>query len=360
MLFYIMDPATSRQEKEEERAQLRSRYNEAVSGLLQALKSEPKAAYSSDNLTELGVVLALFNPESSSFLESKACLFKPISSEELEGFSLSRFDLPEGSQYWYNNFDNIYHYPTNVQNPSPAYIIGARTEQIFRYLRVYYTNLQKSGRDTDFFEEFDGWDGIREGNSLLDGGMGLLYGRCGGVPRWDIRTEREWQEDSNDPETTSPHIMLVACTTDDTTKADELLFSELGSITQAIRKRLDQKEFEKTSLFPICHQRFLPTVAISFFGPRHGRLLQANYTKSGILKVRVSPIYSFVHEAEAPFDLFLRYNACDPQDGSEYEFYSDKEDAPTQATEYVSPSTESEKENITAKEYDHTPSVEES
>lgn len=101
-------------------------------------------------------------------------------------------------------------------------------------------------------------------------------------------------------------------------------------------------------------------LAISFFGPRHGRLLQANYTKSGILKVRVSPIYSFVHEAEAPFDLFLRYNACDPQDGSEYEFYSDKEDAPTQATEYVSPSTESEKENITAKEYDHTPSVEES
>lgn len=76
--------------------------------------------------------------------------------------------------------------------------------------------------------------------------------------------------------------------------------------------------------------------------------------------VRVSPIYSFVHEAEAPFDLFLRYYACDPQDGPEYEFYSDEEDAPTQAPEYVSLSTESEKENITPKEYDDTLSVEES
>jgi hypothetical protein len=101
-------------------------------------------------------------------------------------------------------------------------------------------------------------------------------------------------------------------------------------------------------------------LAISFFGPRHGRLLQANFTKSGILKVRVSPIYSFVREAEAPFDLFLRYYACDPQDGPEYEFYSDEEDAPTQAREYVSLSTESEKENITPKEYDDTMSVEES
>ncbi|KAJ5197224.1 hypothetical protein N7449_007703 [Penicillium cf. viridicatum] len=347
-----MDPATSRQEKEE-RAQLRSRYNEAVSDLLQALKSEPKAAYSSDNLTELRVVLASFNPENSSFLESKACLFKPISSKELEEFSLSRFDLPKGSKYWYSDFDEIYHDPTHVENPSSAYIIGARAEQIFRYLRVYYNNLQKkSGRDPDFFEEFDGWNEIRVGNSFLDGGKGLLYGRCGGVPHWDIRAEREWQDDSNDSETTSPHIMLVVCTEDDATKADELLFGELGSITQAIRKRLDQKEFEKTSLFPV--------LAISFFGPRHGRLLQANFTKSGILKVRVSPIYSFVRKAEAPFDLFLRYYACDPQDGPEYEFYSDEEDAPTQAPEYVSPSTESEKENIAPKEYDDTPSVEES
>lgn len=89
--------------------------------------------------------------------------------------------------------------------------------------------------------------------------MGLLYGRCRGVPRWEIRAEREWQDD--DSETTSPHIMLVVCTQDDA-KADELLFGELGSITQAIRNRLDQKEFEKTSLFPVYCKKLLPTVSI--------------------------------------------------------------------------------------------------
>lgn len=156
-----MDPETSRQE-EEERAQLRSRYNEAVSNLLQALESEPKAAYSSDKLAELGVVLASFNPDNSSFLESKACLFKPISSTKLEGFSVSRSDLPEGSMYWYNEFDEIYDDPTHVGHSSFAYIIRARAEQIFRYLRVYYTSLKKkSGRDVDLFEEFDGWNHIR-------------------------------------------------------------------------------------------------------------------------------------------------------------------------------------------------------
>jgi hypothetical protein len=100
-------------------------------------------------------------------------------------------------------------------------------------------------------------------------------------------------------------------------------------------------------------------LAISFFGPRHGRLIQANFTKSGILKVRVSPIYSFVRKAEAPFDLFLRYYACDPQDGPEYEFYSDEEDASTQVPRVCLP-VRVRKEKITSKEYDDSPSVEES
>ncbi|KAJ5566877.1 hypothetical protein N7535_006183 [Penicillium sp. DV-2018c] len=306
-----MDPAISRYKDEEERVQLRSRYNEAVSDLLQALKSEPKATYSSDNLAELGVDLASFNPEDSSFLESKACLFKPISSKELEGFSVSDLDLPEGSRYWYSNFDEIYHHPTNVENASTAYIIKTRADQIFRCLRVYYTKLEKkSGRDTVFFDQFDAWNSIQADSSFLDNGMGLLYGRCDGVPRWDVQTEREWQDDPNDSETTSPHIMLVA-----------------------IRNRLDQKEFEKTSLFPV--------LAISFFGPRHGRLLQANFTKSGILKVRASPVYSFMDQSTNSIATRTQ------------------KDAPTQAPEYVSPSTEFEKENITPKEDDYTPSVEE-
>lgn len=68
----------------------------------------------------------------------------------------------------------------------------------------------------------------------------------------------------------------------------------------------------------------------------HGRILQARFNESGILKVRVSPIYSFLRKAEAPFKLFLRYYACEPQDGPEYELYNDIEDAPIQVPKYVS------------------------
>lgn len=88
---------------------------------------------------------------------------------------------------------------------------------------------------------------------------------------------------------------------------------------------------------------------LSFFGPRHGRLLQGNFNQSGILKIRASPIYSFVRKTEAPFDLFLRYYSSEPQDGPDYEFYYE-EDALSQVPEYVSPSNESDKENVTPKE----------
>ena len=44
--------------------------------------------------------------------------------------------------------------------------------------------------------------------------------------------------------------MLVICTGAEA-KEDELLFGELGPIAQTIQNRFNQKEFEKTSLFPV-------------------------------------------------------------------------------------------------------------
>ena len=70
------------------------------------------------------------------------------------------------------------------------------------------------------------------------------------------------------------------------------------------------------------------------------------------MKVRVSPIYSFLRKAEAPFKLFLRYYACEPQDGPEYEFYNDIEDAPIQIPKYVPPEPGYDKKNVAPKE-DH-------
>ncbi|KAJ5104735.1 hypothetical protein NUU61_002082 [Penicillium alfredii] len=67
------------------------------------------------------------------------------------------------------------------------------------------------------------------------------------------------------------------------------------------------------------------------------------------LKLRVSPIYSFLRKAEAPFNLFVRYFACEPRDGPEYEFYNDGEATPTHAPEYVTSSPEINKVSIPRK-----------
>lgn len=49
------------------------------------------------------------------------------------------------------------------------------------------------------------------------------------------------------------------------------------------------------------------------------------------MKVRASPIHNFTKKNSAPFDLYLRYLACEPRDGEAYEFFSDEEDTSTRA-----------------------------
>lgn len=51
-------------------------------------------------------------------------------------------------------------------------------------------------------------------------------------------------------------MMLVICT-GKAAREDQLLFGELGFIAQAIQNRLEQKDFEKTSLFPVYCEKFL-------------------------------------------------------------------------------------------------------
>ena len=147
-----MDPR-----QKEKRARLRSTYSEAVLNLLQALKSEPKVAYSNDDLAGLRVSFVSFDPENQSFLESQACAFRPMDSSDLKQFYLRETELPEGNKHLYCNFDQIYD-ELESMNYSPACVTGHRAHQIFSYLCVSYSFLEKeSGKDLEFFQEFDGW-----------------------------------------------------------------------------------------------------------------------------------------------------------------------------------------------------------
>lgn len=162
----------------------------------------------------------------------------------------------------------------------------------------------------------------RDGNTFLNGPRGLIMGiNRPGLPYWKAKGVREWRENEHDPATARPHIMLLLCTGTEA-KEGELIFAELGSIAQTMQRRLAQKEFVETSLFPV--------LAISLFGPRHGRILQARFTPSGVLKIRASTIHNFVKRDDAPFSLYLRYLACEPKDGVEYEFFDEEEDKSTQ------------------------------
>lgn len=56
---------------------------------------------------------------------------------------------------------------------------------------------------------------------------------------------------------------------------------------------------------------------ISLSGPQHGRITQGCFDRSGILQLRISKLYSFETEKEAPFDLFLRFLANTPKEHPE-------------------------------------------
>lgn len=78
------------------RADLRVKYMEAASRLIQALSSpQAKHAYLAHELTNLGVSLRSFDPNDQDSLHSKAYLFQPLSSEAFGEYSLRESDVEE-------------------------------------------------------------------------------------------------------------------------------------------------------------------------------------------------------------------------------------------------------------------------
>ncbi|KAJ5491179.1 hypothetical protein N7539_002746 [Penicillium diatomitis] len=68
-------------------------------------------------------------------------------------------------------------------------------------------------------------------------------------------------------------------------------------------------------------------LGIFFHGLGNGRVIQARYDTSGVLRVRTSPIYSFQDTDNLLWRLFLRYYACSPYYGEDAEFFEDKDES---------------------------------
>ncbi|EPS34993.1 hypothetical protein PDE_09958 [Penicillium oxalicum 114-2] len=240
-----------------DRASLRLKYAKAASDLLKALSSDPKLTYSSNDLTKLRVSLGSFNPVDRNFITSNFCLFKPMSSEQVMEYSLDVSQQPEGTRNLCNNYDEMYQHPTGVTGRHLSGTMSDNAETTFLYLnRHVESSYKKTMHWPESLAEASNWNQIRDGNPFSDLPWGLLggYSLTSQIPSWDVRADYEWQYDYRDPGTIYPHMMLVM-KTGAVAIEGELLFCELGCITQVIQNRLQQNEFEKTSLFPVQDQK---------------------------------------------------------------------------------------------------------
>lgn len=239
---------------------MRAKYDKAVSDLLKELQTDPKLTYTSEDLTELRVSLGCFDPEDPNFIESNTCLFKPMSSEKIKEYSLNMSSAE--TRDLCAQFDERYKCPSAETGHSPSDIMEDNARTTFSYLKKHFEGSYKeTKRNRESLFWTSKWDQIRDGNPFGDTADGLLAGFCHDmklgrdrkIPNWRVAADYERSDDyyeDYDPETLRPHIMLVIYTGAVAVEG-ELLHCELGCITQVIRKRLDQKEFEKTSLFPV-------------------------------------------------------------------------------------------------------------
>lgn len=78
------------------------------------------------------------------------------------------------------------------------------------------------------------------------------------LPSWRACSICQWLDE--DLKATRPHIKLVT-QTGAIAKEDELLHGELGPIANAILCRLEQPEFNNTSLFPVSIFRYIMIIS---------------------------------------------------------------------------------------------------
>ncbi|KAJ5131297.1 uncharacterized protein N7515_007336 [Penicillium bovifimosum] len=298
----------------QERARLRGKYKQAARSIIQELQSRSKPAYTHTELAQFRVSVQSIDPEDHKFTDSEACLFPPLTHEELKTFVIDKKRLSKDEHHYITQFKDTLHditdaIPKNCQE-------WERAGQILFYLEVFESKAErKSGRLISSIEDLSHWDHIKAEDSFLENPTGMLWGfTCGhskpqDLPRWNAYSTCQWLDDLEDPKTSRPHIKLITLT-GAKAKENELLHGELAPIANALYCRLEQPEFKDTSLFPV--------LVISLFGPRHGRLLQAKFDNSGTLLVRSSRIYNFI-DSDEKIKRFVRYNNCKPRDGPEIE-----------------------------------------
>ncbi|OJJ46496.1 hypothetical protein ASPZODRAFT_132574 [Penicilliopsis zonata CBS 506.65] len=296
-----MDTRATRLQRQ---AALRSKYEAAAQGILEAISSEPKKFFSPADLANLGVHLLPFDPLSEEFIQSRKCLFQPLSTDFLAEFFIEDSELMDSDRKALQLLE-----PASPPDDLSSLLHAAR--EIFLLLETTYSHLKRKKPKAYLFELVD-WEFIACDDDFHEANGFYPYKNHLGIPLWSYLDMMQHCTTKRGKTIIRPHLQLVMGN-DAVVKESGLLMGELGPIVQGILARINQPCFKNTSLIPV--QIF------SFFGPLDGRILQARFYPSGQLVIRASGIYHFTSEnQEYLASLFLRYRFSEPRVGDGYEF----------------------------------------
>ncbi|KAK2813820.1 hypothetical protein FQN50_000221 [Emmonsiellopsis sp. PD_5] len=270
------------------RAKLRGKYQANATKLLDFLRNRQGNPYlQQSDLDEFKVKLIKFDPDDESDLNSNDLFFQPLSRDKLQQHPVEEYSEED------EDLESMRLAEFEPGNPyhRALCVFCFLDSQLFHVPRVpsmlglyELENWQAFGNDHPF----------NPGRGLIDSPYSP------GMPRWKTDGLFEYiadpASDKVDPQL--PHLMLIT-EHDANGENDRLLIGELANAVQAIFNRMEQDEFRDTTLFPV--------LVISLFGPQHGRLIVAHFECSGTLHVHYTDCFSFMTNAEAPLDLFLRY-----------------------------------------------------
>ncbi|KAJ9490470.1 hypothetical protein VN97_g2816 [Penicillium thymicola] len=74
----------------QKRAHLRDKYKQAARSIIQELQSRSKPAYMHTELAQFRVSVQSIDPEDHKFTDSEACLFPPLTQEELKTYKIDK------------------------------------------------------------------------------------------------------------------------------------------------------------------------------------------------------------------------------------------------------------------------------
>jgi hypothetical protein len=150
----------------QERLCLRHKYDLTARSIVQALEFRSKPAYTHTELTQLRVSVQSFNPEDQTFINSEACLFEPLTQEELQEYTIDKNELAEDDHHHFYEFEETFD-EFGPYKVSEACRMWERARQILEYIDIVQSCYEKKGdkkvglQDTFSMEYLSHWHHIK-------------------------------------------------------------------------------------------------------------------------------------------------------------------------------------------------------